>query len=112
MNQHNSSRFVINEMEHKGIQECPHNTVLRESVIMDEEAVMESFKKVSPSVNVKECIRLGKYMYSQNSSRPRLLLVKLNRISVVLDILSSPLFQHIFQIFLLKKGRWNLFSYI
>ena len=49
-------------------------------------------KNLVPSFNeysIRECIRLGKYTQSAHSVRPRLLLVRLNKVSDVLEVLSK-----------------------
>ena len=86
----------------QGIKECPHNKSHRERILIDEEAATGVLKHISPSFNewsIRECIRLGKY--SQDNARPRLLLVKLNKVSDVLEVLSkrssSPSKYYIYQ---------------
>ena len=74
----------------QGIKECPHNTPRRDRILMDEEAVVNVLKCISSSLNewsIRECVRLGRY--SQHNAQSRLLLVRFNKVSDVLEVLSK-----------------------
>lgn len=74
-----------------GLAECPKGTPRAERMAMDEEAIVHSIRQQIPSFSplcIRDCYRLGKYEHS-SASRPRPILVSLNRASDVSLVLSK-----------------------
>ena len=76
-----------------GLDECPDGTPRRDRAALDEEAILRSLQEKIPSFNalsIRDCRRLGKYERPiTSSSRPRPILVTMNRTSDVSLVLST-----------------------
>ena len=73
-----------------GVDECPKNTPRLARISQDETSVTECFKKLVPSFlqeSIRDCFRLGRY--SENSAKPRPILISLTKTSEVELILSK-----------------------
>lgn len=73
-----------------GVDECPKGTPRVERGSRDEAAIVQSIQVQIPSFNplsIRDCFRLGKYV--ESSSRPRPILVSLNRVADVNSVLSK-----------------------
>ena len=72
-----------------GLQECPKGTIRSVRTKQEVEKVMEIFASIDKDVgpqSIRDCFRLGKY--KEPNSRPRPVLVKMNRSIDVINLLA------------------------
>lgn len=75
-----------------GVDECPKGTSRSKRLESDEQVITTHIKGSVPSftsLSIRDCYRLGRY--SESSSRPRPVLISLDRVSLVQQILSKRL---------------------